>query len=192
MDIDCVVLAAGLSSRMGEFKPLLDVCGKTLVERHIESMQQFYDSIIIVGGHRATELFEVVTSLPKVKTVCNDKFALGMFTSVKAGLRAVTAQKCSIMPVDNYPLGAQTYESIVSCRGRICVPAFDGKRGHPLTIDAGFIPEILEMDDERKLSDFTKTQTVHLLETADEAVVSDIDTIERYNRFLQYYNRTVS
>ena len=50
-----VIPAAGSSSRMGHFKPLLRVNGQTLIQRAISVFRQNrIDDIIVVTGHRRT------------------------------------------------------------------------------------------------------------------------------------------
>jgi len=52
-----IIPAAGSSSRMGHFKPLLQVDGQTLIQRAISVFRQNrIDDIIVVTGHRADDL----------------------------------------------------------------------------------------------------------------------------------------
>ena len=85
--IGAVILAAGYSSRMGSFKPGLQIGGKTVIARLIAS---FYDAgikdIVVVSGHNR----EVLKSLIKgfdVTESYNENFPKGMFTSIQAGVR---------------------------------------------------------------------------------------------------------
>jgi len=51
MTIDGIVLAAGLSSRMGKYKMSLKMGNKTVIESCIESMYDLCSTIIVVGGY---------------------------------------------------------------------------------------------------------------------------------------------
>ena len=52
-----LVVAAGISSRMGEFKPLMKLRGKTLIENSIDSiLSGGAQSVAVVTGYRADEL----------------------------------------------------------------------------------------------------------------------------------------
>ena len=62
MKTGALILAAGLSSRMGEFKPLLELAGKTLIERTIEPFVQFgCDPVLVVTGREAYVLEKFLT-----------------------------------------------------------------------------------------------------------------------------------
>ena len=82
-----VVPAAGLSSRMGAFKPLLDLGGKPLICRTLDSLRAGgCGKIFIVTGHRADEL-EAAAAAPDVRFVRNPAYAsTGMLESVQKGL----------------------------------------------------------------------------------------------------------
>jgi molybdenum cofactor cytidylyltransferase len=55
--IVALVLAAGFSSRMGEFKPLLQLDGITVIERAVTGFRWAgISDIRVVVGHRADEL----------------------------------------------------------------------------------------------------------------------------------------
>ena len=52
-----LVLAAGLSTRMQAFKPLMPLRGKTLIENTIDSVfSSGAKQVVVVTGHRAEEL----------------------------------------------------------------------------------------------------------------------------------------
>ena len=55
--ITAVVLSAGLSSRMGDFKPLLPLGGKRVIEQLLSSIKGAgMGDILVVLGHRARML----------------------------------------------------------------------------------------------------------------------------------------
>ena len=55
--IGAVVAAAGLSSRMGDFKPLLPLDGDTVIGRCLSNLRGAgATDIVVVTGHRAGEL----------------------------------------------------------------------------------------------------------------------------------------
>ena len=60
-EVAAVVLAAGWSSRMGAFKPLLSLAGDTVVGRVIASLKAAgIDRVLVVAGHEAGRLAPVV------------------------------------------------------------------------------------------------------------------------------------
>jgi molybdenum cofactor cytidylyltransferase len=97
--LPAILLAAGLSSRMGAFKPLLPFPtpqGKPLL---LHALGALHDSraisdIIIVIGHRAVEIEAALRSAapetPPCRTVFNPNYAAGeMLSSLRTGLSAL-------------------------------------------------------------------------------------------------------
>ena len=63
-----IILAAGLSSRMGAFKPLLEIDGVSMVRRVVQLMQVAgAHPVVVVTGHRRRELEEVFYGLRNMK-----------------------------------------------------------------------------------------------------------------------------
>ena len=89
--IAAVILAAGQSSRMEDFKPLLPLGNKCVTERVLHAFRAAgITDLIVVTGHRADELQRVVAPL-KVRCVENSRYHQGMFSSVRTGIRALAA-----------------------------------------------------------------------------------------------------
>lgn len=60
--IVALILAAGFSSRMETFKPLLPVGGAPLIERTIARfLQAGFDDVRVIVGHRAKEVIPIAT-----------------------------------------------------------------------------------------------------------------------------------
>lgn len=93
MNIEAVVLAAGYSSRAEAFKLELDLGGKTVIERCVEGMLPLCSRIIVVGGYQADKIQRILQQYPQVEVVLNKRYAEGMFTSVKEGMRRIRGEK---------------------------------------------------------------------------------------------------
>jgi broad specificity phosphatase PhoE/CTP:molybdopterin cytidylyltransferase MocA len=95
LDMCAVILAAGYSSRMGVFKPLLEIDGQPAVARIARAAAEAgMRRVIVVTGHKHEEMERTLRSSdPAVETVYNERYAEGMFTSVQAGIRAAL-QSC--------------------------------------------------------------------------------------------------
>ena len=98
-----VILAAGLSSRMHEFKPLLELGDSTIIVRAIENLKTAGASpVIIVAGYKADQLMDYLWPLD-IMFVRNENYASSqMFDSVKLGISRA-AGLCSrilITPAD--------------------------------------------------------------------------------------------
>jgi molybdenum cofactor cytidylyltransferase len=188
--ITAIVLAAGLSERMGHFKPLLPLGAERTVQRVVKTFQTAgIKDVLVVTGHRAAEVRQVVAPLC-VRSVENADYMHGMFTSVLAGIRALPAacRAFFIHPVDIPLVRSQTITRLAmafeSASPAILYPTFDGRRGHPTLISARLAPEILKWPGTNGLRAFLKGRDADSLDlpVAEEGVLLDLDTPEDYRR----------
>lgn len=111
LKIGTIILAAGYSSRMNAFKPLLPVGGKTAVSRLAEaSMDAGINRIMVVTGYRCEAIREELARIrgdvaSVLKEAYNADFDDGMFSSIKCGLAKShalwpDADGFFLMPVD--------------------------------------------------------------------------------------------
>lgn len=194
--IGAVILAAGYSSRMGSFKPGLQIGGKTVIARLIAS---FYDAgikdIVVVSGHNR----EVLKSLIKgfdVTESYNENFPKGMFTSIQAGVQKTdkALRGFFLIPVDCPLLEAETIDLLVSNirdDSSFVVPCYRGKKGHPLYIPMKYRDEILNYDGNGGLKAITDKYDDQMIriETGRESTVMDMDTPAAYEELKAFYQR---
>ena len=187
-DIAAIVLSAGLSKRMGRFKPLLPLGACSTIERVVKMFQSAgVADILVVTGNRAAEVRQAATPL-KVRCVENPDFIQGMFTSVQAGIRALPSRSNAffIHPVDIPLVRPQTVRRVMAAFGKgpaaIVYPTFAGRRGHPTLIKTSLGPGILKWSGRGGLRGFLQRQEDDCLEVpvADEGVLLDLDTPEDY------------
>lgn len=91
-----IILAAGLSSRMQAFKPLLPVDGRPTLEGLIETAKAAgLEDITVVTGHQREKLQPVLARCGAAEAY-NEDYESGMFSSIKVGLaKAIKAQSGS-------------------------------------------------------------------------------------------------
>ena len=92
-----IILAAGYSSRMGSFKPLMKIDGKTPLQRCIELFKNCgINDITVVTGHLneciEKELNNIKIELNDIRIVLNDKYSEGMYSSIKAGVESLSKE----------------------------------------------------------------------------------------------------
>lgn len=86
-----IILAAGAARRMGRNKLLLDVRGEMLVRRAVRVAKEAdLDPVLVVVGHEAERVTAALSGLG-CEIVPNPRHALGMSTSLDAGIAAVPA-----------------------------------------------------------------------------------------------------
>jgi hypothetical protein len=94
MEIGALIVAAGMSSRMGEFKPMLPIGSISVAQRVVATLNQAgIGKIVMVTGYNATMLERHLAG-NGIIFLRNENFATTqMFDSVKIGL-AYLQDKC--------------------------------------------------------------------------------------------------
>lgn len=183
------ILAAGYSSRMEKFKPLLPLGPVTALER---SVQMFSDAgihdIRVVIGHRAEDLKPLLQRL-RIQWVVNERFQEGMLSSVQAGVRTLESSDNAffLLPVDIPLVRRSTVIDLLQAHDEqdadVLYPCFLGKRGHPPLINAALRSGILSWNEEGGLRSFLRQYQDRAVdvEVADEHILLDMDHPEEYD-----------
>lgn len=192
--LSAVVLAAGMSRRMGSPKGLLDLEGKSVILHVVQTMRQVLraEAIFVVTGHEPHRMQEALAG-QNVRFAHNPEYDAGqMLSSVKVGAAAVrgTCEAFLLATLDQPLVLPTTLQSLRDTwqanPAPLMVPCYQGKRGHPILIAANCIDEILAIPADGSLRDFVERRKSEGREIAvkDRAVVSDLDTPEDYQRML--------
>ena len=99
MTMTIILLAAGLSNRMGSNKLLLPYKGRTIIENTLLSLLPFGDRIIVVTGFERKKIEETL-SIYKVDFIFNKNYLQGQRESTLTGLRAIADDDFAIVPSD--------------------------------------------------------------------------------------------
>lgn len=196
-----MILAAGLSQRMGDFKPLMPLRDKTLIENTIDSMLMCgISSVTVVLGYRGSQVEEILRSRyigDALTLAYNNAYATtDMLTSVKIGLSAMP--QCDaffLLPGDMPVVSKQTflavYRAMPHTAPGIVFPTLEGYRKHPPLIDSRFIPEILHYDGQEGLRGFWRLHedAVVTVPVDDVGCWTDLDTFTQYSRCVQRYQK---
>jgi len=186
--VAAIILAAGYSSRMGEFKPLLPLGETTVLERIITLFQDAgVSDIRVVVGYRAEDLLPLLRKM-EVSCIINEDFEAGMFSSVVAGVKSVqgSVDVFFILPVDIPLVRPGTirllFQAYQGKNGKIIHPCFAGKRGHPPLISASLADQITHWNGHDglrgALAQF-ETDAIQI-EVPDENILFDVNTQDDY------------
>jgi molybdenum cofactor cytidylyltransferase len=188
-----LLLAAGTSSRMGDFKQLMPYRGRTFVEACAETLlASSVDETLVVLGHRAEEVRRTIASLP-VRVVVNEAYLDGMATSIKAGVRAIapgSADAILVALCDQPHVPVPVVDAVVaayrSSSALIVAPAIAGDSGHPVIFDLSLRDEILAIDPAHGLRAVTYAHRENRLRVPVDtvAVIDDVDTPDDYQRIV--------
>jgi molybdenum cofactor cytidylyltransferase len=185
--IGAVVLAAGLSSRMGSNKLLAPVGGKPLVRHAVEAaLASAAHPVIVVTGNGGAEVRSALSGLP-VAFAENRDVAAGLSGSLRCGLAALGDDCNGVMFLlgDMPDVSAGLIDKLIAAFDpsedrAICVATRHGRRGNPVLWARRFFPEImaLEGDIGAKHLMAVHADLVCEVEAADDGPLTDIDTPE--------------
>ena len=150
--IAAIVLAAGFSSRMGAFKPLLPFGKHTVVAHVVANLRAAgVQRIHVVTGFEAESLAPEVNRLG-VTRAHNPDFAAGMFSSVRVGVASLPREvDAFLLALVDVPLLrpstiVRVLRAAATRDSAIVYPTFRRKRGHPPLVRRALFPEILDSD----------------------------------------------
>jgi CTP:molybdopterin cytidylyltransferase MocA len=190
--VAAIVLAAGQSSRMGAFKPLLPFGRQTVIEQCINSLGNAgIKDIVVVVGHRADEVKERLKDVG-VSFALNPDPDSAMGVSIACGLEHISNEAGAVLIAlaDHPAVSSETITEILQewKKGhRIVQPEHDGRGGHPVVIDLNFREELLNLDVDNGLRGFFEKhrKSVRRLTVDSPYVARDMDTWEDYVRLYE-------
>lgn len=195
--VTALVPAAGLSGRMGRFKPLMEVGGMTAIERTVAAFRAAgIDDVVIVTGFRK-ELLSPLLDRLGVRNVVNEHFSDGMFSSIRAGFKALSpgVPAVFVLPADIPLVRPWTMrylmERLLSAPGKIITPSFMGQSGHPPLIPADFVNEIVNWDGPDGLKGALARFEGRRLTVSvpDRNILFDMDTMDDYESLSARWKR---
>jgi molybdenum cofactor cytidylyltransferase len=192
--VAAVVLAAGLSTRMGQPKLLLDWGGKTVVQTVLETL---YDAGIeriytVVGANREAVQESIFSLSFPVETIFNPNYSNGEMTdSIIVGIQSVPRDAEAVLIVlgDQPQMMAEVIRGVLSAYqktgSKIIVPSYQFRRGYPWLIDRSLWGELENLNSSYTLRDFLgkHQDQIHYFEVDTPTVLQDLDTPQDYQQF---------
>jgi molybdenum cofactor cytidylyltransferase len=185
-----IILAAGMSTRLGQTKQLLKLKGRHLIEWVIDAaLASKLTEIILVLGHEQQKILSVIGGkafLPQLQVVHASDYRQGMSQSLKAGLSVARGGYPSVMfLLGDQPLVTskeidRLLEEFWKSDRDICVPVHKGKRGNPTIFGQNLYDELLRIQGDIGARNLIEAHLggVHYVETEEPASFLDIDTAE--------------
>jgi molybdenum cofactor cytidylyltransferase len=196
--ITALILAAGMSRRMGQPKLVLPWGDTSVIEHIVHTLLAArVDRILVVSGAAHAQVAELLQGLP-VRIVFNPQYQQQeMLVSVKVGLQEAALQAASGSPEagliclgDQPQMKASVIEAVTTSftgtRANLVVPSFNRRRGHPWLIARPLWDELIRFQPEQTLRDFLNAHQaeIHYVDVDTDTILQDIDTPEDYQRFL--------
>lgn len=191
-DTAAIVLAAGLSRRMGAInKLLLEINGTPMIRATVSACAAVCDApVTVVTGHQAHDIEQALAGL-NVSFIHNPDFASGQPGSVAAGLKAVSQARTTLVVLGDQPLldGAALERLLgvhrVSDQTRITIPVNGTDRGNPLVIPLALKAALLADKTNPGCGKFTRNNPgmVNPVAFHDLAYFTDLDTLDDVESF---------
>lgn len=201
MKTGAVIAAANLSPRMNSAKPLLQLCGSSIIKTAINTLQSAgIQEVAVVTGNEA-ELLGKQLSAAGATCLYNSEYASkDMFYSVSLGLNYIMdrCDRAFLLPADIPLFSVQSlfvmlgYMDCNACD--ILIPSYKGKPVHPILLKCGAIPELTSYhcsNGLREAIEFYPGQKA-AIELDDLGLMLDADKPEDYLRLDSYVRSEIS
>jgi molybdenum cofactor cytidylyltransferase len=180
-----VLLAAGLSRRMGERnKLLIEIEGEPLVRRTAKAYLAAGVEVHAVLGHEAEQVRAVLQDLA-IAFVHNPDYTEGQPTSVRAGIASLPRGYAAILVAlaDQAVLTADDIRGLLKAfaaggGGRILVPFYQGRRGNPAIFPGSLVEEMRSQGRDAATRSFIDShpELVYRYEAPNDHTAVDVDT----------------
>jgi molybdenum cofactor cytidylyltransferase len=204
--VSAIVLAAGMSTRMGRNKLLLTFRDKPLIVHAVDTLlASKAGEIVVVLGHESEKVWDELENYAgqasnggqrrRVRLVKNPDYRDGLSTSVRSGVQAVSPEAEAIMiyladqpllePADVDRIIA-AFATVKADDKMIVVPFFKGERGNPVLLDASLRDSILGIVGDVGCKGVIKRypEKVYAIEMENDHVVRDVDDVQAYERLV--------
>ena len=191
--INGLLISAGYSGRMGQFKPLMLYNGKEFVVNIVEKLLAVCEKVVVVTGFQKEKIealinsqFSIINSqlFKKVEFVFNPNFDQGMFTSLQTGLAELKDSDWVLYHFVDQPFHEEKfYEEFISqIDGNYdwIQPSYNGKEGHPILFGKNVYNKILKAETSSSLRLIRDREDIKKKswECNYSKILNDLDTAE--------------
>ncbi len=179
-----VLLAAGLSSRMGRNKLLLPYNGRTIIENTLLSVLPLSKKVIVVTGNEREKIEKLLMPYD-VEFVFNEDYEKGQRGSTMRGLEHVGDDDFAILPSDLPLLSSEDASSLFDALNDFSIvrPVYNSIPGHPVCYRKENLEKLLSFQGTMK--EYVKKEGVKLI-PSQIGTVYDTDTPSRYSALLSF------
>ena len=193
METGAVVVAAGMSSRMGDFKPMLSIGEISVAQRVVATLRQAgAERVVVVTGYNADELGRHLSKSGAVFARNEEYRTTEMFDSALIGLKYIRGKCDRILftPVDVPLFTAATVRELLDSGAELACPVCGGQRGHPILMSPDVVDRLLRDSGEDGLKGALGRCGVPmtLVDVPDPGILHDTDTPEDYRQLLELHN----
>ena len=195
------ILAAGLSSRMGQSKQLLDWQGRSMLEHLIRQLLRHeFDHVYAVIGHEAQQIQTRITiEDSRFSWIVNEAYATGKSSSVACALdHALRSHRATAIFLGDLPLLKDETIWQIEREGKRLLttiaepfaiqPSYQGTPGHPVYL-GNLLPESYAglQGDQGMKPILRSMEHRYVLPVEDEGILLDVDTPAAYEHLKQRF-----
>ena len=201
--ISGLLVSAGFSERMGQFKPLMHYNGKSFVVTIAEKLSEVCNRVVIVTGFQDEKIEEEINSqfssvsggfssqlLERIKCAYNPNFVQGMFSSLQAGLKELKNSDWILYHFVDQPFHEEKFynELVAQIDDNYdwVQPCYEGKEGHPVLFSKNIFKDIINSSPNSSLKKIKEENNVKIKrwECIYSAILKDFDYKEDIKKFL--------
>jgi molybdenum cofactor cytidylyltransferase len=150
--VEGIILAAGLSTRMGRQKLLIEVGGIPVIQRVVRAaLESYLDRLTLVTGPSNSELLQSLgpdAKSERLLIAVNDHPEQGMSSSLKTGMVSLTKEASGVtliladQPLLTSAIINKLMDEFRKQTDRIVAPLVEGRRSNPVIFPANLFPEL--------------------------------------------------
>jgi molybdenum cofactor cytidylyltransferase len=190
--ISAIVLAAGMSKRMGLPKMVLPWGNSTVLGQVISTLlkSELHEVIVVTGGAHK-EVYSAIKEFP-VEVVFNPEYEVGdMLSSIKTGLDKVSDLAAAVLITlgDQPQIQIEVLQAVIekyrSSRSDIVIPSYQMRRGHPWLLGRSKWELVLSLSPLDSLRSFLSEndESITYVEVDTPSILYDIDTPDDYQKY---------
>lgn len=191
--IEGIILAAGMSRRLGRPKQLLPIEGKPLIAHVVErALASRLDAVTVIVGHQAEAVRTAISSCD-VTIMFNPDYAEGQSTSVIAGVNGVRTGTDAIVVLlaDQPGICVATIDALIVARREqrapIVMTSYGDVRSHPVLFGVETFDDLRAITGDKGAREVIRAYGNRIVTVADGRATppADIDTEDAYAEMLR-------
>ena len=188
--IAAVVLAAGLSSRMGQPKQIMRWGSRAMVRQVCETLiASEVNEIVVVTGYAREKVEEALIGCA-ARSVFNPAYEDGdMMHSFQTGLKTLLNSEAALFVLGDQPqMQTTVVKKIIAHwqkeKAKIVAPSFGRRRGHPILFARDTWADVFNVLHGTAPRDFLRAHAdwIRYVEVDTASILRDVDTMDDYHR----------
>lgn len=187
--IQGLILAAGMSSRLGQPKQLLDLNGCSLLELTLMNVLKVTPKVTVLLGaeiiHSLAIVEKIKQNYPLLESIICSTYEEGMGSTLSEGLRLLKGRGSVLIHLVDLPYVNEFHlEALIqqNCRfpEKAIISSFRGQLAPPILIPSHLIPLFKDWKGEKGLGTFWKSNPSLCEFVEFDEDYRDVDTMEDY------------